>query len=609
MRFLDPSAFALVCLVPALVLLYFLKLKRRRAVVPSLLIWRNVAADPRANALFQRLRRRSLLLLQLLLLLLLAVAAAGPYWPLRFVPGKSLIVILDRSPTMKAVESDGASRFARARTRAHELISHLGGDEEMLLIAAGPGAVVTVPFTRDRALLHHAVDAMAPSDAPADLGAALATAQALVRPRAHAGIVVLSDLAGRRLSDPPTHGAIAYEVIGERGDNVAITALAVRPRATSAFDHQALVSVTNFADVEAIVGLEVYLDAELVLTDTVRLAPGAADGRVLDLPADARGVLEARILGGDALATDDVARAVVLPLRPTRVAVIGKLDPWLGRALAVDPATTVVAAAAGGEAVAADVMVLVGTAPSLPLTRPVLALGAAPAPAALAVLGPLVSGPVITSFRRDHAVMVHVELANLGIAQARAVTPPAGAVVLAESSAGPLLVAGESAGGRYVILGLDPLESDFPLRVAFPVFIQNTLRWLRGADEGGVATLAGEPLSLAVPASVARLELRAPDGGTRVLPAAYGGRVLVTDLDDAGIWRVTGDGFEHAFAVNAGSEAGSRVAPGRAPERRAEPAAEAQAVLTGRDLVPWVLITLVALTLFEWQAYHRRLLG
>ena len=61
----------LLTLLAPLVLLYFLKLKRPRAEIPSLALWRQVLQDHRVNSPFQRFKRNLLLLLQLLLLLFL----------------------------------------------------------------------------------------------------------------------------------------------------------------------------------------------------------------------------------------------------------------------------------------------------------------------------------------------------------------------------------------------------------------------------------------------------------------------------------------------------------------------------------------------------------
>src|SRR4051812_42054663 len=85
--FLNPwmAAAAAGIAVPALLILYFLKLRRREMAVSSTLLWRKAIQDLQVNAPFQRLRRNLLLLLQLLLLVLLCLALSRPVS--NFTPG------------------------------------------------------------------------------------------------------------------------------------------------------------------------------------------------------------------------------------------------------------------------------------------------------------------------------------------------------------------------------------------------------------------------------------------------------------------------------------------------------------------------------------------
>src|SRR3954468_2693370 len=86
--------------IPALLVLYFLKLRRREMPVSSTLLWKKAVQDLQVNAPFQRLRRNLLLFLQLLLLLLLLLAFSRPVTNYTPGAGSTSVILIDRSASM-----------------------------------------------------------------------------------------------------------------------------------------------------------------------------------------------------------------------------------------------------------------------------------------------------------------------------------------------------------------------------------------------------------------------------------------------------------------------------------------------------------------------------
>src|SRR5262249_51786127 len=89
---------------PLIVLLYFLKLKRRPLRVPSTFLWRKSIEDLHVNSLFQWLRENILLLLQLLTALALIYALLAPQLHGRASEGKYFILMIDNSASMAATD-------------------------------------------------------------------------------------------------------------------------------------------------------------------------------------------------------------------------------------------------------------------------------------------------------------------------------------------------------------------------------------------------------------------------------------------------------------------------------------------------------------------------
>src|SRR6185312_2175049 len=117
----SPWAGWLLLLLPfLLILLYFLKLKRKPLQVPSTFLWRKSIEDLHVNSLFQWLRDNVLLLLQLCIVLLLIYSAlAFQVQGAAATPGKHFILLIDSSASM-SVTDVSPSRLEVAKKEALE---------------------------------------------------------------------------------------------------------------------------------------------------------------------------------------------------------------------------------------------------------------------------------------------------------------------------------------------------------------------------------------------------------------------------------------------------------------------------------------------------------
>src|SRR6478736_226194 len=121
----------------AIVGLYILKLRRRPVPVPFSRIWQRVLRDQEATSLFSQLKRVLSLLLQLVLLALLVLALGDPRG---FVSNSSrnVVVLVDASASMKAVDvattlDPNRTRMDDAKDEVKKIVRGLGGADRMLV--------------------------------------------------------------------------------------------------------------------------------------------------------------------------------------------------------------------------------------------------------------------------------------------------------------------------------------------------------------------------------------------------------------------------------------------------------------------------------------------
>jgi hypothetical protein len=178
-----PEAWALLALVPAgIILLYFLKLRRRPVQVPSTLLWRRSLEDLHVNSLFQRLRRNLLLFLQLLVVGLVMLALAGPRSEGLGQQGKRLVLAIDESASMAATDVS-PSRLEQALLRAKTVIDEMRPGDVAMIIAFADSARVVTNYTEDKGELLRRLRTITPTHGSTSLREALQLVAGLANPQ------------------------------------------------------------------------------------------------------------------------------------------------------------------------------------------------------------------------------------------------------------------------------------------------------------------------------------------------------------------------------------------------------------------------------------------
>lgn len=623
MNFLSP--WSLLWLLPiggVIVALYLLKLRRRDEIVSSVLLWQAVVQDTQANAPLQKLRRNLLLLLQLLIALFLVFTLARPFLWATGLGGRATAIVLDGSASMKATD-EKPSRFARAVEEAKTLVRRKNPGDQATIVLAGEQPRTLAPLTADGERLLRALDAAEPTDATGDPREAIAFAAAQVASHAGAGVTVISDGAwGGRLDEIDLGGAqLQFLPVGKRAENAGITAFDVRDT-LAGNARQVFVTVQNFGKTRRVVPLEVRVGGQLRDAHEIALAPGASKSETFDgVAIGGGGIVEARLDLGDDLAADNAARLVLPPRRSIKILLVSAGNLFLERALNADRRVVLDGVSPGGykPGTGHDLVVFDGVAPpeNLPAGRYLFWGGPARGAQSPAVpTGADADKPELLDWSRAHPLMRFVDLANVHLRRARGIAPAPWAETLAETGDGPLIVAGERGETRAVYVGFSVLDSDMPLRIAFPIFLANCRDWLTArTGEASGALRAGEVVPLAATgANVGPISIARPDGKTDTLRPGGNGPVLYNGANTVGLYTATNNAaFRQTFAVSLLSAAESNITPVATPTILVADAGGEEkeraplSVPVRREIWPWIAAVALAVLALEWLVYHRRL--
>jgi len=564
MSFLAPFALTLFALSVPLVLLYFLKVRRRERTVSSLLLWPTSLRDREASTFFQRLHRDPLLLLQLLALLALALALARPVATVMGQGARKVVVVLDTSASMKARDVS-PSRFEAARAGAAALVRGLGEGAEVMVIEAGVQPKVTAALARDRERALAAIRAAQARDLPTRIQEAVRTARALVAAEPRAEIHVFTDGAFTLPQSPDVADPrVRWVGVGRHGQNVAITSLSIRKNYYGAFDYQAFVSLVNYSVEPQTFGFRLELDGKSIAEKEVTLEPSVRRSMVLPFSHSGGGTVTARLRIDDDLAVDNTAYAVLPPPRKIAVLLVSAGNLFLEKVLRTDPQVSLEVRTPDqyqGGMGDADVVVLDSVTPPRAGPGRFIFVNAVPPDVPLEVLGRL-ERPTIMDWDRAHPVMRHVEFAKVTIEDAMRIRPLAAGRSVVEAVGGSLIYALEEPDRKALFIGFDLFKTDFPLRIAFPLVLSNTLRWLHpaGLDQSSFQFAAGQPILLPAPHGVTTVTVTTPSGRA-VQGRVTRGMVSFTETDETGIYTLSTSRGETRVAVNLADADESNLVP------------------------------------------------
>ncbi len=176
-----PAAIALFCVPPLIILLYFLRLKRKPMAVPSTFLWKKSVEDLHVNRLMQWLRRNVLLLLQLLTVLTFLYGALGPRTHGAVTGGRHYILMIDNSASMNATDVK-PTRLEWAKAEALRVIDSSTDADPGMVIVFNSTAEIRQSYTTNREELRAAVRGVQPTQFPTRIDEGLALAASLSNP-------------------------------------------------------------------------------------------------------------------------------------------------------------------------------------------------------------------------------------------------------------------------------------------------------------------------------------------------------------------------------------------------------------------------------------------
>jgi hypothetical protein len=587
--FLSPLAFRLVYALPLLIVPYLLRERGKRIVVPALFLYQGLPSSARRR-LWGRLKLTPLFFLQLFILLLLVTAAAQP---LLQHQGGRVALLLDTSASMQArVPGGEGSLFEAARQQAMQALDTIPGQDTISLFTNAPLPAPISTSADTRVQLRQELGRVEVTDAPDPSDEVLSSFFAqLLGERGFQRVFFFTD---RPLATQHNTDTLTVVTLGEAQPNAGITAFRLyrSPFFPDQVDATVVVSAAGRIRKGSVA-------IENVETGKAWQSQSFTTGESLtfsfpQLPLAT--TYRARLFVDDGLALDNEAYAVLPALTSVPVLLVSP-SADAAKSLGQIPNLKLERVSPQdynpAKAAAFPLVLFHLTAPeTLPPTNAAFVLP--PEGNTLFPLGKAATRPAITQWTAAHPLTSYVTFSLLSPAYAQAFLPVGWCKPVISATVGPLVLAGERDGRRYVAVGFDLFPYLGKQNLPASILTLNLFGWL--ADQAGqppslktgaTLTLAGESASVRLP------------GGETLTPVGS-----LVSLRKQGVYTIHENGIEHRIAVNLTNTEESRL--GR--PLRLTPIAPPAPVIpetTGQPLWPWLLIAALVLLGLEWAIARR----
>ena len=636
MNFLAPIGFFFALFLPAVIILYLLKLKRIDMNISSTLLWRKSLEDLKANTLFQKLKKSLLLFLQLLIIALLTFAIVRPVLRLGGLEGQSFILMIDASASMSATDVK-PNRLDFAKRKAIELVNDMSVGDRMMVVHFARNARVLSPFEQNKATLRRQINDILPTDARTSITDAFRIARSAAAVASNPEIVLFSDGQFHIPADLNIGQAqLRYVPIGISTENIGIVDLVVRKDFSIEEQYEILLGIKN-TGVDA---KEVYVElwGEGLVANQQAAAPASAtrtqvllkterkliDAQKLTINGNTHEPLlfkdngsfpekiEVVIDSDDPLQIDNRAWAVIPHEKAIDVLLVTNGNFYLQRVLNLNPHVNLFMATPVQYSRPEDYDLVVFdafTPPALINGNYVFINSVPPLPDW--TFGEELQLPAIVDWDHLHPLTRYLNLDNLVINACNNIGTPPWVEVIAESRETPLILTFQQDDIRGVVTNFDVHKSSWPMQVSYPIFFTNLINWFQSGE--GLASYmkkTGDMLIIDPPEDLSlTAEIKLPDNQpSHHIEFENSSPIYFDKTSRYGMYEyIINDQLHKRYAFNLLSPEESDITPKSVLNIQGEEFVGDESVVESNKEI-WRIIAIIALIILmvEWFVYVKR---
>jgi hypothetical protein len=566
MQFLNPGMLALLGIIPILILIHTLKPKPRQVDVTNLFLWQEALKERSSHLTFERLKKNVPLLLQILVVILAALALAKPTWMFLSSQKGNMILVIDTSASMKTKAGSG-TRFDVAREKAVELIGKRDPVQKILIVEAGHKPAIKTGFLDNSTQAKSLVNSLKPSDVAGEIEQAIYLALSFVDPSNNDALYLITDGAGEDISTlVKNHPNIRPIIVTGGNLNIGITKFKFRQEINRNDHYEIMLEIKNFTASPITCPVRLSIDNTGIFKKPITFE--AHEKKLLIFPYTGliSGIAGAILEIDDDFSTDNRAYLSLSAAKDIWVLLVSRGNFFLEQLLKAYPNVKVnsvkeiIPSSWKDQTLRNDIVIvdrmdfpktekgnfllIDAYSPSIPIVK----TGQVRFPGNL--VGDLKS-----------PLMANVDVSGLIIEQAAKLGVDKRLQPVIRSAQTGLMYAYEKGGMRAVLLSFDPIQSNLPLKIAFPVMMGNIINWLNPhkLEFSTLQTRPGEPFDIYLNPQTDIFYTRAPRQKWEKQQASTN-PFRYTRTRSVGIYIISENDKQRYFTVNLADESESNIA-------------------------------------------------
>lgn len=551
MSFLHPEFLYLFLLIPILIAINLFLKGKRTLQVTNIFIWEKfheVSKSKRFN--FKRIKSLPLLL-QILFVILSAVALSQPAFFKTIKEADRAVFIIDSSMSMNA-RTDGKQHINLAKEKAIQFLKGAYESSRVMIVKADSDPEVVHPYSLQTNRLFKAIDEITPTDTIANLDKAI-TKVCSLREVPSKIVVFTSNIPNKTGSKSNENDLIDWVSVGGPIENVRISNLDIRQNSSADRSYQTFFRINNDSDKDQSLALKVYYEDELYEVRDVVMKPREDKAFLVPLNQIREGLIRIRLDVDDDLEADNEVFALLEPEKLLSVLLVTSGNRFLENALAFHNSVDLDLCDASSfeeniQAGNYDVVIYDNVTQDLPVLSDSILICSEKEEYVDIEKGFVF--PELLNFNHGHRCLRGLDLSNLSIQKSYILNVPDWGETLIKSEHGALMFCGERDNRKILVVGFDLMHSNFPLEIAFPVFISRLVNWFMDYEHKNWIT-AGEPYYYTVPSSSEEIlvTITRPDG-KQIAYEVKNNLISFTDTLNAGVYKIECDTFQKRFVVN-----------------------------------------------------------